>query len=143
MCKILTTVCPTWNHLFNNVFCSLLFKHKTMAQNSTVYFEDNLDPVLSIGNKFKDPFSQVVQAKQIPTFVPNADYALSLTSFYFFILYLIRHKVHEVENSKIYNTHMFQQKPQNNVVFQKLLAPEWVKYLVPLKEHQDTSRSIK
>jgi len=38
---------------------------------------------------------------------------------------------------------MFQQKPQKNVVFEKLLTPEWVKYLVPLKEHQDTGRSIK
>lgn len=40
MYKISTTVCPTWNHLLNNVFYPTAFEYKTMAQNSTVHFED-------------------------------------------------------------------------------------------------------
>jgi hypothetical protein len=38
---------------------------------------------------------------------------------------------------------MFQQKSQDTLVFEKVLAPEWIKYVVPLKKYQDTGRSIK
>lgn len=54
---MLTTVYLTWNHLFNRVFNSLVFKYKKWRKIQHSTSRIRLVSVLSIGNKFKDPFS--------------------------------------------------------------------------------------